>query len=642
MNYKLLYVFFILPLLFCTKPMMAQEYNAMLIPPELREGADAVIRNESVIIEIKNANEVGIIHKKAITILHPNGRYLGAIQVNYNKSRPIHSIEARLYNAGGKLIRRYKKSDFEDVSSVEDFSLFEDDREKRLLPVVSSYPFTIEYQYEQKYKFSLYLPKWLPVVNNGVAVQQSVYSVSAPENVRLRYYYHSLQAPDVDSSDRKNIHYTWKINNRQASSAESFSPPVFLSDMPIAIVSPATFKYYGMKGNFHNWKEYGKWVCEHLLKGRDELSEQTVNHIRRMTKNLSSPKEIAKKVYEYAQHKNRYISIQVGKGGFEPMKASEVDKVSYGDCKALVNYMKALLKAVGIPSYYTEVYGGDQNISLRPDFASAAQGNHIILCVPFGEDTTWLECTNKYMPFGYLGSFTDNRNVVICTPEGGILTRTTKYSDSVNREKRTAQFKIDSIGNLTGEMTTDFGGLLYEERQFFEPLSFSEKLQQAKEVYPFLQMKISGYKLEYHKHALPSVKEKITFTNPRYAAISEEGLSIPLNPVSRIPNIPNGIKDRKNKVYIPRGYIVIDSLTYILPQKYTVKYAPKNIHIHTQFGDYTVYIKTEKDRLAYTRSFQIKSGFYPVESYPALVGFLQQVSDYDRRKFLVVKTQNNK
>ena len=101
-------------------------------------------------------------------------------------------------------------------------------------------------------------------------------------------------------------------------------------------------------------------------------------------------------------------------------KVSEVDKQNYGDCKALANYMHSLLKTVDIDSWYCVVQAGrEHKESLMSDFTSMNQGNHIILCLPFKNDTTWLECTSQTIPFGFLSDFTDDRNVLACTPEGG-------------------------------------------------------------------------------------------------------------------------------------------------------------------------------------------------------------------------------
>jgi hypothetical protein len=51
-----------------------------------------------------------------------------------------------------------------------------------------------------------------------------------------------------------------------------------------------------------------------------------------------------------------FVSIQVGIGGWKPIQPL-VDRLGYGDCKALTNYTKALLAAVDVPSYNVVLYG---------------------------------------------------------------------------------------------------------------------------------------------------------------------------------------------------------------------------------------------------------------------------------------------
>jgi hypothetical protein len=54
--------------------------------------------------------------------------------------------------------------------------------------------------------------------------------------------------------------------------------------------------------------------------------------------------------------------------------------------------MSALLKAVNIASCYV-VVNAESNKE-PADFSFPFNGfNHVILCVPFKGDTTWLECT---------------------------------------------------------------------------------------------------------------------------------------------------------------------------------------------------------------------------------------------------------
>ena len=100
----------------------------------------------------------------------------------------------------------------------------------------------------------------------------------------------------------------------------------------------------------------------------------------------------------------------MGIGGWKPMPASEVSKKGYGDCKALTNYMRTLLTAAGIPSYYAIIYNDDSVINFDKDFPKL-DGNHVILMVPTEKNDIWLENTSQRVAFNHLSYSSHNRNV---------------------------------------------------------------------------------------------------------------------------------------------------------------------------------------------------------------------------------------
>src|SRR5207244_663743 len=103
-----------------------------------------------------------------------------------------------------------------------------------------------------------------------------------------------------------------------------------------------------------SWQELGKFQVQ-LNSGRDKLPDAVKQTVHQLTDQISDPKEKVRILYEYLQRNTRYISIQLGIGGFQPFDASFVASKSYGDCKALSNYMYSLLKEANIKSCYTQI-----------------------------------------------------------------------------------------------------------------------------------------------------------------------------------------------------------------------------------------------------------------------------------------------
>ncbi|MDB5130889.1 MAG: hypothetical protein JWR02_638, partial [Mucilaginibacter sp.] len=359
-------------------------YEAGLIPKDLLPYASAVIRNKEVSIEVKDLNNTVYHIQEAITVLNKNGDEHARIIIGHDKTNTIKNIKGAAYNEFGKLIKKFSESDFDDVSAGHDFSLFEDARIKHFLPAITEYPYTIVFEYEKRSKQTLDFDEWYPNPNAGIAVEKSSFTFSCKPDFKIRYKETNIPGKaEINTNPAGLKIYTWRVNNLKAIKDEPLSPYYenYLSSVKIA---PESFTYYGINGTFTNWKELGKWEYDKLIASRQELSNETVQYVKEITKDIAEPKLKAKKIYEYMQGKTHYISVQVGIGGNQPFLASEVDKQNYGDCKALVNYTQALLKAANIESYYCVVEANDDHkVSLLNDFASLDQGNHIILCLPF-------------------------------------------------------------------------------------------------------------------------------------------------------------------------------------------------------------------------------------------------------------------
>lgn len=617
---------------------LAQDnYDVSLISKDLLPYASAVVRNKEVSVEVKDLDNTTYHIKTAITILNKNGDDIARIVVWHNKSNVIKNIKGAVYNQFGKLTAKFSESDFEDVNSGNNFSLFEDSHVKHYNPAVTDYPYTIAYECEVKSKQSLNFDDWEPNSTTGLAVEKSSYIFSCKPDFNIRYKEFNIPNKVIIGINKQGLKtYTWQVNNLKAVKDEPYSPnhDKYLSKVKIA---PEKFSYEGIKGSFTNWKELGKWQYDKLLASRLQVSDVTANHMKELTHDVADPKLKAKKIYEYMQNKTHYISIQVGIGGYQPFLAADVDQQNYGDCKALVNYTQALLKTVNIESYYCVVQAGSRKVSMLNDFASMDQGNHIILCLPFKNDTTFLECTSQKMPFGFLGDFTDDRTVLACTPDGGKLLHTPKYTAQNNLQQRKAAFILGATGQLSGSMLTTFKGTQYDNRETVIEETSKEQIKSLQKEYAINNMDIEKAEFKQDKSLQPATVENIKLDARDFGSVNDGKISFLINATNRLTTVPREVRNRHNDVYINRGYTDEDEITYTLPTGYKPEMQPTDVSISKPFGKFSATIAITGNELTYKRRMQVFDGTYNKDLYQDMVDFYQAIVESDSSNVTLVK-----
>ncbi len=616
----------------------AQEnmYDASLINKSLLSYASVVVRDQEVDMDVKDLNTTIWHLKQVVTVMNKNGDYAAEIGVYHDKTRSIKYIKGTVYDASGAQTGKFSESDFEDLNTTDGFSLFEDVKVQHYTPHVIGYPYTIAYEYDLRIKGTLVFPEWQPNSRAGVAVEKSTFKFTCDPDFKIRYKELNMpSAASIQTEGGKKV-YTWQVNGLKAIKPEPFSTNgiSYLSRVKIA---PEKFTYYGIPGTFDNWAELGKWEYDNLIKSRQDLPAETREKMIALTKDIADPKIKAKKIFEYMQGKTHYVSVQVGIGGNQPFLASDVDKLNYGDCKALVNYTQALLKCVNIESYYCIVQSntnGNHKTGLLADFASLDQGNHAILCLPFKNDTTWCDCTSQTLPFGYLGSFTDDRLVLACTPDGGKLLHTPKYTTTLTRR---ASFEINEKGELSGSMNTVLTGVDYSARDGVIAESNVERLKLMQNIYPVNNLHIEKLEFRQDKGLQPFTTEIILFKAPEFAAVGEGKINFSLNPVSKISAVPAQVFNRTTDVFIAESFTNNDEYTYTLPAGYHLQNSTFHRTMEKQFGSYTATYRMEGNRLIYTRKFELAGGNYPKTMYQDLVDLYQYASDADSHSVILMK-----
>lgn len=612
-------------------------YPAFAIDSSLRKDAWAVCRDYHQEFELLNYGKAVKRVHMVITILDKNGDNFGKLALSYDKSTKISSLSGKSYNALGLPDDRLKNNAIQDVNYTMAGQIYDDLRMRTASFSGDTYPYTVEYNYEIEYDGLLSYPEWQPLSDYRLSVEKSSFRISYPDAMEIRYREFHLPTGCRTEKHENGIHsLEWKLDSLQARRSEPYSPELDL-ETPHVITAPTKFTYEGSAGLMNSWKDYGLWVSK-LNEGRDQLLPQRQTEIQELVKGLKDTTQIVKKLYEYMQNRTRYVGIQLGIGGFQPFPAETVDRLGYGDCKALSNYMKALLKAVGIPSVYT-VAGAASNQGITMiDFPTNHQTNHIILCVPLRIDSLWLECTSQTAPCGYLSPFTAGRKALNITAEGGQIVSTPLLTADQSSQICNAEVQVNANGSIQATLKTKYSGYQYDNVSGNLTESKKEQEKALCENLSIPGLVISDFSYEVKKERIPQAIEKITFSTPAFATKTGSRLFIPLNIFNQIKSIPARVENRKMPVYRSYAYFDKDSVILSLPKGFKPESAPKGKTLTTEFGEYTSTITLKDDQVIYVREMKMNRGTWPKESYSALTDFYSAIVNADKVK-LVMKEE---
>jgi len=609
------------------------KYPVSQIPEALLEDVEAVVRLDESIFTVHSKEKTTNKIKWVCTILSSKADKYAKFVQWYDDLSKITSLKGFLYDKNGKLIKKLKSGDIIDQSYISGISLFEDNRVKIAKLTHASYPYTVEFECEVQFDHSFFYPSWTPLSYEKTAVEKSSIKVDVPTDLPLRFQEINVSPAKITEEGERKV-YSWEEKNLIMTKGQAFTNKKIATSK--VLLAPSKFGIDGVEGDMTTWKNYGKFI-DQLSEGTIDLSPSAINKVKDLIKDVPTKKAQIAKVYEYLQEKTRYVSIQVGIGGWKPFPASMVDEKGYGDCKALSNYTKAMLEAVGINAFYTLVSAGDEPRPILKDFP-VNNFNHAILVVPLEKDTVWLECTSQTQAMGYMGDFTGNRDVLVVTPEGGEIWRTPAYKKDVNYTKRNVKVSLDEKGNAKINSNTIFSTLQEGSRAF---LVNNSKEEQKKWLYEQIELSdftINNFSMKRHKSEFPYIEEKLEIDDPSFARVSGKRIFIEPNIFSKWDYIPRKVEERKNDVYLDNSYDFIDTDTieFELPENYHVEYKPDPVSLENQFGKYSMTIEVEHNKVKYIRKWEMNPGTYPKDSYEELRNFYKEITKLDKTKIVMV------
>ncbi len=602
------------------------------IPEALKKNAHAVKREERIELDIISESKLQYKVHQVITILDEAGSDELVFVQYTDKFISLEEVKIEIFDATGKLLNYYGKKELLSHQAGE--GLVPDGKIYYAKAFAQSYPVTLQLNYTLKFNGLCRYPDY-EIQLPEQATEYAEFTVRVPSDLDIRFKLKNTTTLPAVTGEGRLKNYNWSFKNIPALLNEEGSINRE-SRFPKIILAPTRFELDGNAGDMGSWKNFGNWYGN-LSKKTGKLSDERNFQLQEMVKYAGTEIEKIKIIYRYLQQNFRYVSIQLGIGGFKPFDADFVDKKKYGDCKALSNYTQACLAAIGIKSYQALINAGYNREAADPDFPNN-NFNHVILCVPLTTDTVWLECTSSTNEFGVLGTFTENRNALLITEEGGILVPTPKSKaadnlfsctsivtinedgtgDAIVQLKSTGEYKQEFLHYITNEKRDEQKRFLIDYLGFIDPGEFELKQN----------LNLSG-----NETAINMAFDKV----PAFTSGNKFFLSPRIYKLWHI-TLPKA-EGRTLDFYFECPFIKTDTTVFKLPENFSIEKLPENKTLESGSANfYCTYIFDEVNKtVTTTAKLVLNYHKIPAGKFEEVKTFFTNVLDEYREKIVIKK-----
>ena len=614
--------------------------------PSLPQDTNAVVLLDERLTAVSPAGEVRTTYRKAFKILRPDGHARGTVYVYFDSETRLTSLKAWGITSRNEEYEANERDAVETAAFSE--SLYADTRYKVLQIPAAQPGNVIGYEYEQRQRPSVLQEIW--TFQDEIPVQRARFTLELPSTWSYTAYWRNHAA--VSAQQTGGNRWTWELANIEPIESEPQMPSwrsvagqFGLSFAPKASTSPDR--------NHSKWAQIGRWYSE-LTIGRREITPSIRDNVGRMVGGVSDPLEKVRRLASYVQHGIRYVAIEIGIGGYQPHAAQEVLASGYGDCKDKVTLLSAMLREVGVDSYYLLI--NDDRDFLSPDFPSPLGFNHVILAIRLPREVLaqgsypilpheklgpllLFDPTDSYTPLGFLPPSLQSNYGLLVTDAGGELVKLPLSPPSTNRLTRIATFSLDNSGNL--------GGTVQEVRSGPAAVALRERLLNLP----------SKQRQKVFQNLLADLLDGAFLTRAAFSNMAEFDGSLTLNygltalayaqhpgelflfhscALGRKSSDLLESKARKQPVAFSYATLENDVFDITFPEEYPIDETPQTVKYEYPFASYRSETHVEGHVLHYKRTYELRDVRVPVERLQDLKKFFREIAD-DELAYTILK-----
>ncbi len=398
--------------------------------PDHDEKTDAVLLYSEEILTVQPNGKMKRLSRRAYKILRVGGKDFGIAQAYFDAETKILNMHGWCIPASGRDYEVKEKDAVESsLPGVANGELISDVRAK-LLPIPASDPGNIVgYEIEQEERPFVYQELWS--FQKQVPVRETRFILQLPPGWEYKATW--LNFSEVKPTGSGN-QWQWVLTDVKALRPELDMPPLrgLEGQLLISLLPPGGSD----KKGFENWAEMGRWESN-LTQGRRDPSPELQQKVAELTAGKATSLAKMQALAGYVQQDIRYVAIELGIGGLQPHPAKEIYSHHYGDCKDKATLLSAMLKEVGVDSYYLSINTTRGGVTAQTP-PQMYWFDHEILGVRLPEDVKdaslvaiyqhptlgrvlIFDPTDELTPFGYLRGALQANYGLLVTPDGGDL-----------------------------------------------------------------------------------------------------------------------------------------------------------------------------------------------------------------------------
>ncbi|MDQ1100238.1 DUF3857 domain-containing protein [Chryseobacterium sp. SORGH_AS_1048] len=224
--------------------------------------------------------------------------------------------------------------------------------------------------------------------NSEYPVVESTFTVITPENLSYQVKSNTREVPSTKKIMGGKLYQTWKLDHLDEIDLDEYFGPSFY-DATISVTA----------NSIRTWQEIANWYADLTRKSlvTDKVVEKAFKEIFPAGISGMSDTEKAEKIYNYIEKNITYSSVDFRQSGYIPQKPSKTLSTKLGDCKDLSALFVILGNQAGLQSNLVLVQTNDNSAQrlILPNLSF----NHCIVKTNLNGKETFLEMTNKFLPF---------------------------------------------------------------------------------------------------------------------------------------------------------------------------------------------------------------------------------------------------